>query len=70
MILIKILAELIYLLIWAIIAWGLCKILNKFLFNENGTTQFIGSYTECYYFMFPNVDDDYSDKESFDKAWE
>ena len=38
--------------------------------DENGTTQFIGSYTECYYFMFPNVDDDYSDKESFDKAWE
>ena len=31
--------------------------------DENGNTQFIGSYTECYYFIFPNVDNDYTNEE-------
>jgi len=31
--------------------------------DENGNTQFIGSYTECYYFIFPNVDNDYANEE-------
>ena len=37
--------------------------------DQNGITQFIGSYTECYYYLFPDVDKDYSDKEAFDEAW-
>ena len=37
--------------------------------DEFGNTIFIGSYTECYYVMFPDADRNYSDKEAFDKAW-
>jgi hypothetical protein len=37
--------------------------------DEKGIVQFQGSYTECYYYLFPAVDNNYADKEAFDKSF-
>ena len=37
--------------------------------NELGIVQVQGDYSNCYYYLFPDVDNNYSDKEAFDEAW-
>ena len=44
-------------------------ITNYKVVDENEIVQFVGSYTECYYVLFPEMDNNYADKEAFDKAW-
>jgi len=37
--------------------------------DEKGITQFVGSYTECYYVLFPNAEREWMDKEKFDEVY-
>ena len=37
--------------------------------DENRGILMIGSYSDCYYYLFPDSDNNYADKEGFEKAY-
>ncbi len=37
---------------------GGTQVTNYKVVDKDGTLQFFGSYTECYYFLYPNIDDE------------
>jgi len=37
--------------------------------DENGNIEFQGTYSECYYVMFPDAERNWMDKDAYDEAW-